>query len=73
MKEANNMANQIGVEALKQVESLKESLISDEKDKNLPPDVKFGQVTCAREWLIYFPQTHSARKVSTFYPTFANR
>ncbi|ENN75980.1 hypothetical protein D910_08006, partial [Dendroctonus ponderosae] len=39
MKEANNMANQIGVEALKQVESLKESLISDEKEKNLPPDM----------------------------------
>lgn len=38
-----NQSNQAGLEALKEVEKLKESLLSDNKN-NLPPDVKLGQV-----------------------------
>lgn len=42
MKEFNQ-SNQAGLEALKEVEKLKESLLSDDKN-HLPPDVKLGQV-----------------------------
>ncbi|XP_050299473.1 uncharacterized protein LOC126738269 [Anthonomus grandis grandis] len=39
-----NMQNQSGVQALKEIELLKDTLMSEDASKNLPPDVKFGQM-----------------------------
>lgn len=57
MKESNQ-SNQAGLEALKEVEKLKESLLSDDKN-NLPPDVKLGQVCAEIKFHLVFNVNNS--------------